>query len=46
MAAAELLGRMGQAIEPVVRPLGWDWQIGMAALASFPRARWWSARSA
>ena len=30
------LGRMGQAIEPVVRPLGWDWRIGMAALASFP----------
>ena len=26
----------GKAIEPVVRPLGWDWQIGMAALASFP----------
>jgi ferrous iron transport protein B len=31
-----LLGRMGHAIEPVVRPLGWDWKIGMAALASFP----------
>ena len=31
-----VLGRMGQAIEPVVRPLGWDWRIGMAALASFP----------
>jgi ferrous iron transport protein B len=30
------LGRMGRAIEPVVRPLGWDWKIGMAALASFP----------
>jgi ferrous iron transport protein B len=30
------LGRMGHAIEPVVRPLGWDWRIGMAALASFP----------
>jgi ferrous iron transport protein B len=30
------LGRMGQAIEPVVEPLGWDWKIGMAALASFP----------
>ena len=27
---------MGQAIEPAVRPLGWDWRIGMAALASFP----------
>jgi len=31
-----ILGRMGQAIEPAVRPLGWDWKIGMAALASFP----------
>ncbi len=29
-------GRMGHAIEPVVRPLGWDWRIGMAAIASFP----------
>ncbi len=31
-----LLGRMGKAIEPAVEPLGWDWRIGMAALASFP----------
>jgi ferrous iron transport protein B len=30
------LGRMGRMIEPVVEPLGWDWKIGMAALASFP----------
>ncbi len=30
------LGRLGLAIEPVVRPLGWDWRIGVAALASFP----------
>src|SRR5262249_29391710 len=30
------LGRMGKAIEPMVRPLGWDWKISMAALASFP----------
>ncbi|NOX57925.1 MAG: ferrous iron transport protein B, partial [Planctomycetes bacterium] len=30
------MGRAGQAIEPIVRPLGWDWKIGMAALASFP----------
>jgi ferrous iron transport protein B len=29
-------GRMGIAIEPAVRPLGWDWRIGMAAIASFP----------
>jgi ferrous iron transport protein B len=31
-----LLGRLGQALEPTVRPLGWDWRIGMAVLASFP----------
>src|SRR5207245_10620734 len=31
-----LLGRMGHLIEPAVKPLGWDWRIGMAALASFP----------
>jgi ferrous iron transport protein B len=30
------LGQAGRAIEPAVRPLGWDWRIGMAALASFP----------
>src|SRR5262249_43566460 len=30
------LGRAGKTIEPAVRPLGWDWKIGMAALASFP----------
>src|SRR5207302_6827241 len=30
------LGRMGHAVEPAVKPLGWDWKIGMAALASFP----------
>ena len=30
------LGRAGRAIEPAVRPLGWDWRLGCAALASFP----------
>ena len=30
------LGRAGIAIEPLVKPLGWDWRIGMATLASFP----------
>lgn len=30
------LGQMGHAIEPVVKPLGWDWRIGIGALASFP----------
>ena len=31
-----LLGRLGHGIEPAVRPLGWDWKIGTAVLASFP----------
>ncbi len=31
-----LLGRTGHLIEPVVRPLGWDWKIGVGVLASFP----------
>ena len=26
----------GKAIEPIVKPLGWDWRIGSAAIASFP----------
>jgi ferrous iron transport protein B len=30
------LGRVGKFIEPAVEPLGWDWRIGLAALASFP----------
>lgn len=30
------LGRMGLAVEPVVAPLGWDWKIGVGAIASFP----------
>ena len=29
-------GRMGRALEPLFRPLGWDWKITMATLASFP----------
>jgi ferrous iron transport protein B len=31
-----LLGQVGHAIEPAVRPLGWDWKIGVGAIASFP----------
>ncbi len=31
-----ILGHMGQWIEPAVRPLGWDWRIGCAVIASFP----------
>jgi ferrous iron transport protein B len=30
------LGQMGQLLEPVVKPLGWDWRLGCAAVASFP----------
>lgn len=30
------LGRMGEALEPAIRPLGWDWRIGLAVIASFP----------
>jgi ferrous iron transport protein B len=30
------LGRLGRLIEPAVRPLGWDWRIGCAVIASFP----------
>ena len=31
-----ILGRAGRIVEPLVKPLGWDWRIGCAALASFP----------
>jgi ferrous iron transport protein B len=31
-----LLGRMGRAIEPAVQPLGWDWRVASAVIASFP----------
>jgi ferrous iron transport protein B len=34
--ANSLLGRAGRALEPVFAPLGWDWRIGTATLASFP----------
>ncbi len=30
------LGQAGQFIEPIVKPLGWDWRIGVGAIASFP----------
>ena len=30
------LGVMGQAIEPVFRPLGWDWRLAIATLSAFP----------
>lgn len=28
-------GRLGHAIEPVIRPLGFDWKIGIALITSF-----------
>jgi len=28
-------GRLGHAIEPVIQPLGFDWKIGVALIASF-----------
>jgi ferrous iron transport protein B len=31
-----VLGRAGRFVEPLVRPLGWDWKLGCAAIASFP----------
>jgi ferrous iron transport protein B len=31
-----LLGRLGRLMEPAVAPLGWDWRIGSAVIASFP----------
>lgn len=33
---SSLLGMTGKWIAPVVRPLGWDWRIGVGAVASFP----------
>ncbi|UCG72317.1 MAG: ferrous iron transport protein B [Chromatiales bacterium] len=30
------LGRMGQVVAPVFRPLGWDWKVTAAVIASFP----------
>ncbi len=29
------MGYMGKAIEPIVKPLGYDWKIGIAVLTSF-----------
>ena len=34
--ANSYLGQAGKWIEPAVKPLGWDWRIGCAAIASFP----------
>ncbi len=33
--AHSVLGRIGHGIEPIVRPLGYDWKIGVSIAASF-----------
>lgn len=33
--ASSALGRMGHTVEPLVRPLGYDWKIGVGILSSF-----------
>ncbi len=33
---SSFLGIAGSWIEPFVKPLGWDWKIGVAVIASFP----------
>jgi len=30
------LGRIGRKIEPVFKPLGWDWRVSSAVVAGFP----------
>jgi ferrous iron transport protein B len=30
------LGRIGKTIEPVFKPLGWDWRVSSAVVAGFP----------
>ena len=30
------LGRAGRVVEPVFEPLGWDWRVSSAVIASFP----------
>ena len=34
--AQSFLGRAGHAVEPLFRPLGWDWRVSSAVIASFP----------
>jgi ferrous iron transport protein B len=33
--ANSFAGRLGRAVEPILRPLGYDWQIGVGILSSF-----------
>jgi len=30
------LGRAGKSVEPVFKPLGWDWRVSAAVIAGFP----------
>ncbi len=30
------LGRMGRTLEPLFKPVGWDWRVGTAVIAAFP----------
>jgi ferrous iron transport protein B len=30
------LGRAGKSIEPLFKPLGWDWRVSAAVIAGFP----------
>tara|TARA_E500000331_G_scaffold345161_1_gene382358 strand:+ start:31271 stop:33289 length:2019 start_codon:yes stop_codon:yes gene_type:complete len=34
--AQSYLGRSGQIIEPIFRPIGWDWKVSAAVIAGFP----------
>jgi ferrous iron transport protein B len=34
--AQSWLGRAGHVVEPVFRPLGWDWRVSAAVIAGFP----------
>lgn len=34
--SSTILAKISQGLEPVWTPIGWDWRIGAAALASFP----------
>jgi ferrous iron transport protein B len=36
LIARSFLGQAGHAVEPLVKPLGWDWRIGIGVIASFP----------
>lgn len=36
LVESSFLGQAGHLIAPVVKPLGWDWKIGVGVIASFP----------